>query len=409
MNEIREENQEQDEQDLLDQLKESMLKMYHAKKYEEAIEISGEILRIDPTEYYALYYRAEAYMYLGKEEDAANTVQQFAEAYPGSEAWFLLMGDLCLLREHYNEAVPYFEECLRYNPEEAGYHCKLAYALYYGTNWNKRFRVHVRFGLRKKYKSQINRAINSLLEAIRLRSDRAFYYRLLSYCYYSLEMPDQSFEHLKTSLILDPSQALTHAFLGQHYIYHNDLSMARSHVEHALAIDPECTEALDFMKTIEIYQQNPKVYYRHLIEYHKSICILYPKNAENWLRLANTKLYYGKDHPVQELKKYLKLKPDDWEMQFSYGKVLYDLRNYFLAKRHFRKLDRQMPGNPHIEAWINTLNKVSKSKMYLFSLWNLLKIVLRYLVIYPSKLLYHIFAVPTTFLLQLRKGSENEN
>jgi len=393
-----------EEETLYEEKVDRLYALFKADKYEEVISLSLDLLRDNPDDWDALHMQARSFLFLRQYEDAEACIKQILAAYPNEESGLELMGDFCSARGEYDEAASFYEQCIEKNPEEPNYRLDLARALYNGRDPDNAFIRWPRARLTSEHVSRISKAINHLLEANQLRPEHDGQFRLLGQCYQTLSKPIESFDCYQTALVLNPTLAENHVYMAYHYINMGDLRSARSHIEQALMLDSEHVGGQNMMEILVENEQDPKKYYRFLVEYHGLLCSFYPKDPENWLRLVRTKLDYGKDHPVKELKAYVKLKPEDWEMQFAYGKVLYEDKRYFSAIRHFKQLDRLNPGNIHIQSWLQTLSNVNKAKACFHALGRSL---FRGFIIFPLKSIYFLILLP--ILLKLQKNSAKNN
>lgn len=388
------------DQDLRQQMVDRLNALYRADKFQDVVAGAFELLRDNPHDWSALYLQARSFLALNEYTEAENSIRQLLAAYPQDVDGLELMGDLCLAREEYDRAIAYYEQCIEKNPEQASYRLDIARALYDSIDWDKMYKRWPQVAFRSAFLERANRGIGQLQEANRLRPDSSFQFLLLGQYYEVLGKPEEAFENFQNSIVLNPSSAFTHVRMAYHFINQGDLRTAKFHSEQALMLEPNSEDALEVQSILDSYQQNPKKYYRFLVNYYRTLCSLYPKDPANWLRAIHTKLDYGKDQPIKELNAYLKLMPEDWEMQITYGKALYDDKRYLSAMRHFRELDKQRSGNPHIHAWLQTLSGVGKGKVFGFPVARAIHLSL---IVYPLKFLFYLFGIPLIFLLQWMK------
>ncbi|MFM1655069.1 tetratricopeptide repeat protein [Brevibacillus sp. B_LB10_24] len=382
---------EVDQTDLREQMYERLYGLYNRAKYEEAIASSYELLRENPQDAVVLYLQAMAYRRLKQYEEAEESARQILAAYPDMAAGLDVMGQICSDKDEFDQAAVFFERCIEREPESPSYRYSLASALYNGLDRNRATgRLWSRNEIQPAYLSRVNRAIEMLHEANRLQPDDPQQYRLLGLCFDALGKPAEALEHLKTAIVLDSAQAGIHANLAFLYMRYGDLRSAKSHSEQALMLDPHLEEGLNAQQTLDAYQQNPKEYYRLLKNYWKQLCSVYPEDPANWLTAIQLQLEFGIDRPIKELKAYLQLKPEDLEMQVTYGKMLYEEKRYLAAVRHFRELERLFPDNAAIQSWLETLSRIGKSKLYTTPIW---KGLYRCLIHYPYLLLILLLGI----------------
>lgn len=394
---------ELNEPDLREQRYDRLQVWYDAAKYEEVTAGAADMLRDYPQDEGILYLLAMSCLHLNRHEEAENAAREMLAAYPDSAYGLDLMGRICHDKDDYEQAAAYFEQCIEMEPESAYYRFWLASALYNGLDRSRATRWFSH-KIRPEYLSQANRAIGVLREANRLQPDDAQQYMLLALCYDALAMPEAAFEQLKTAIVLDPAHSGIHVSMTQQYTRRGDLRSAISHCEQALMLDPHDTDALHMEKMLDAYQRNAKDYYRYLTKYWKSVCSIYPHDPANWLQAIHIKLDNGTDRPLKELEAYLKLNPEDLEMQVTYGKMLHDDKRYLSAQRHFRKLDTLYPGNVHIQSWLDTISQMNHIKLYSAPVRRWLY---RCLIHYPYWILLFLIVMPIYLIAQLftrRKG-----
>ncbi|WII40139.1 tetratricopeptide repeat protein [Paenibacillus thiaminolyticus] len=367
----------------------------NAGRHEKAIASAAEMLRYFPQHEGALYLMSLCYLRMERYGEAENTARELLAAHPGAEAGLDLMGMLCYETGDFRQAADYFEQCVGLNPESPYYRKWLARAWYQGLDRDRAFQ---RFGYRFRpdYGSQVNKAIAMLHEALRLEPDSEAQF-LISLCYEALRIPEKEFEHLKEGILLDPEHINLHVRLACHYMMYGDLGSAQSHCELALMLDPNYSDALTVEQTIDAYRQNAKTYYNAKKQYWKAICRIHPAEADHWRLAAQIQLDYGA-RPLKELRTYLKLEPSDLEMQVTYGKLLYDDKQYLSAERHFRKLDTDYPGNVHIHSWLDTLSQMNRIKLYSAPVRRWLY---RCLIHYPYWILLFVLVAPFYLIGQL--------
>lgn len=385
------------EQERRERMYDTVNALYRARRYEDVLESVQDILAEDANDLLALFYRSRSLLCLGQLEEAETSARHMLAVDPDNVDGLSLMGDIHSDRGELDEAAGYYEQCIAKNPENVDYRYALARVVLNGIDRDRMYKQFPFRGLRPEAMSRLQRGMDVLQEANRLFPGGSAGHWMLGKCYVWLGKPDEAIEHLRTAVVLNPSDAGAHAGLANYFINYGDLAAAQSHCEQALALDPHSADGLYLIDRLKKFRQDQKSYYRQLVDYHRWLCGLYPDDAANWLRLAKTKQSFGQELPLKELKKYVKLKPEDWDQQFAYGKALYDDKMYWSARRHFRQLEKRLPGNPIIRGWLKTLAKIgmgayirSASRMLVrkFAIEPLIYVL--YLVLYvPAVMIYH--------------------
>ncbi|WP_156829576.1 tetratricopeptide repeat protein [Paenibacillus ginsengihumi] len=392
------------EQERLERMYDTVRALYRAKRYEDVLESVQDILAEDANDLLALLYRSRSLLSLGQHEEAEACARHMLAVDPDNEDGLCLMGDIHSSRNELDEAAVYYEQCIAKDPEDIDYRYALARVVLSGIDRNRMYKRFPSRKVRPEAMARLQRGLDVLQEANRLFPGNSEGHWMLAQCYDWLCKPDEAMEHLRSAIVLNPSDAEVHARMADYFIYNGDLATARSHCEQALALDPHHANSLFFMDLIKKFQRNQKLYYRKLVNYQQSLCDMYPDDAANWLRLAQTKQSFGKEPPVKELKTYVKLKPEDWDQQFAYGKALYDDKMYWSARSHFRQLEKELPGNSAIAAWQDTLAKISMGAY----IWSASRMLVRKFAVEPLKHAFHlVLIVPLAMIYQFMNDSKS--
>lgn len=337
---------------------------YNTRKFEKVIEKSLELLQENPEDLEVLYYLCDSYIALDHFDEAEECIQKIMRDYPESPVGYSLMGEYYLKKEKYDEAIPYFEQCISINPETGFFYRCIASALISGSYYRKRVHWFPKLRLKQEEVDRILRAIDYLNLSIEYDPEILNNFILMANAYDLLFQTEISYEYAQKALLLDPTSVEAHAFLAFFQIVYGDLQNARFHCEQILMYEPNDGRALEFLNEIKIYETDTEKYYNTQIQYWSFRSRFYPTNTHYLQKLINIKLSYGKHQPINELKKYLKLKPEDLEMQITYGKALYDKKYYLKAEQHFKKLQQDNPANPYIQDWLDTLSKIPRKEKY---------------------------------------------
>ncbi len=95
---------------------------FRMRNFPEAIDSFIRSLELKPDDTGAVINVANSYVGMGKFEEAENFVTaHMSKGFSDSQLYFLL-GNLNYLQKQYDQAIPFFEECLSRNPESAASH-----------------------------------------------------------------------------------------------------------------------------------------------------------------------------------------------------------------------------------------------------------------------------------------------
>nr|WP_106780316.1 tetratricopeptide repeat protein [Lysinibacillus timonensis] len=380
-----------------------ILAYYETGKYEEVIDCSLDLLKDDFEDWDGLFYISRSYLALERYDEANQSIRQFLTAYPDVPEGFMLMGELCSETGQYNEAISNFEQCISMDPEDGYYYYYLAKTIIWEVESSRSRR---RFSYLKSSQSdspRIMKAIDNVTIAIQYIPDDPDFYLCLAHCYDMLRKPEEAYEFISKTINLDPTSTNAHLLLASYHLNNGDLNTASSHCKQALMQEPNNNYAIELQDEINSFETDVKQYYLHRVQYWLRICKAYPTHAANWLQVIRIKLEYGKHKPIKELKKYLKLSPDDWDMQITYGKVLYDDKRYLSATQHFQMLNQANPVNPFVREWINTLSRVPWLKKYVHQYLSIMKRNVYLVLIYAFYAIVYIGLIINDLLKPIRK------
>lgn len=333
--------------------------LFQKQQYEEVINQSLALLEEDNKDKDGLYYLSLSYIRLQYFEEAEKSIQQFVEIYPNTACAHMLMGVFCNETKQFDEAVFHLEQCVSMNPDNATYHYHLGHVLINQNKTTQRFvRYFPKASLQPNIEVRVKRAIHHLNIANDADPNNPNILLELAKCYVGLMDVFKSFEYYQKTYLLNPElfDVLDHNNLAFYYLIHGNLHKARFHCAQALMQKPNNESALNRIQEIKMYEGNEKKYQNSLILYWSIYTEYNPNHLDYLLKVIDLKLSYGKEQPIKELKKYLKLKPEDIEKQIAYGKALYDQKKYSKAERHFKILQQKHPENPNIKEWLDTLS-----------------------------------------------------
>lgn len=378
---------------------------YETGKYEQVIEKSLELLQEDAEDLEVLYYLTSSYIFLKYFDEAEENIKHIIHEYPENTTGYLLMGQLCCETSKFDEAISYFEQCLKIDPENGYSYRGIAFAMIRSSNFHRSVRVFPKFSLKPEFVAHLQQAMNYLHLAMEYDPENSYDLILMAECYDYLRQPDKSFEYARQAILLDPASDTAHTYLAFFHLMYGDLQDARFHCEQVLMQNPNHRRALEILNEIKTYETNTEKYYQSQFKYWNSICKCHPNNTDYLRKVIELKLSFGKHQPIMELKKYMKLKQEDWEMQITYGKVLYDKKSYVRAKQHFKKLHQKYPVNPYVQDWLDTLSNVNWLKQYVLPVPRILFKTILYVIIAICVMIYLI--VLGLFKLIFRKGRKS--
>lgn len=213
-------------------------------------------------EFSMLLERARLLLSQGRTADAKKELQQVLSQDPGNDTALSLYGQCLLEEKKTDEAIQVFQQAIAIEPEHAYYFYLLGFAYY--------------------IKSDYVKATEELTNAIRLNPYAAEFYGLLGHVYIAqlkyelalekadeglavdpenitalnarsialnkLRRTDDAVETMKTTLSMDPDNAITHATVGWNFLEKGRHKEATTHFREALRIDPDMPAAKSGLK-----------------------------------------------------------------------------------------------------------------------------------------------------------------
>jgi tetratricopeptide (TPR) repeat protein len=203
-------------------------------KFNLAAEAARDALARDPQDADAHYYLAWALWKLGKPQEAISSAESALNADPKFSHAHNLLARLFDETANYAKAEQHHQLAITLLPEEADFYVGYAYHLYLAlpekpfiiepetpayTAWN-----HIRLTLDK---------------ALKLNPRHAGAFRVRAKLFERGNLSDLAREDLLMALQIDPNNSVTHALLGDTYLYNLQPSQASSIYQESLRLDPQ--------------------------------------------------------------------------------------------------------------------------------------------------------------------------
>lgn len=389
-------------EDQVEQILKKIQYYFDIQRYENVIEEANQLFRIEPDHSYALYLCGWSNFYLYRYHDALECGLQLLKQDPNDPDYYHLCGVIYRELEDFQQAIFHSQKALELGPETAtfyyGHALNLIMAIEnkYGSS---PFKGVYRYSFIPEYKEQLENSIGLLQQGIKLDPELVKLYDLLAYVYRQFGLYDESEEAYRTVLEMDAQRPSTYAGYAKLQYCIGRLDEAKRLLDLALMFDAENDEAVEFLPILD--KCNDQSYYLKMMKKHHSIMVqLYPNSRSHHLRLIRILLQLSDRSPIKELKKYVTLHPSDLEMNLTYGKLLYEHKDYQKAWNHFLKCQKLFPDNPHIEAWLSKVSELGFGKRMMyewsFKLGRLLNFIV---IILPFALCYALYLMVKEILL----------
>ncbi|AWX56096.1 tetratricopeptide repeat protein [Brevibacillus brevis] len=379
------------EDNQVEQILKRMDFFYENRKYDHVLEEYGQLMRHVPDHYDGILTAGWAHYYLGQNEEGVQLVKRLVSLYPEDDKVHCLLGLLYRGLYQFEEAIFHGKKAIEINSKMAFHYLDLATTLnikvqeQYGDSFI--FTGLKRPTILEEYKLELETIVEILQTGTKLMPDNATMHGLLGFTYLRLCMFEEAEDAFKTALTLDPRTPKYYVTYSRLQYFLGRKDEAKELVHLALTINPEDSTALEIIQFWEKEDEIDKdgaVYAAQIKSLHRRIVQLYPKSPVHHLRLIKILFYFGENEPRKELKAYLKLNPNDLEMNLSYGKILYDNSEYKEALGHFRRCNTIFPDNEHIQNWIDRISEKG-SFVINFLYWGIKPIakLIIWLIIYP--------------------------
>ncbi|MED1722609.1 tetratricopeptide repeat protein [Brevibacillus parabrevis] len=325
-------------------------------KNEAALEQAMEALRIAPDHCDALRIAGWNCYNLNRYEEALQYAAHWIGLQPDNYYGYRLAGLIYRDTKRYDDSVEVLKHSVELDPQEAMSYYHLAVSICYQAEDNYGDRIIQSVAgtgfWNKGYKAGFEQARELLQTSIQLNPEYGWSYAQLAYVNGTLGFVEEAERNSKAALEIEPSNP---TFLARHadvLYYLGKLEEAKQAVDAALEIDPEYRFASELQETISKSQAD-YFGYLHRMSFKSAVYAnLYRDRPDIYLRSIQLMLMANRFSPIKELKKYLKLEPDNLEMNMHYGRLLYLGRKYKKAVAHFQKCAERFPGQPQVEDWL---------------------------------------------------------
>ncbi|KZE49356.1 hypothetical protein AV540_14615 [Brevibacillus parabrevis] len=331
-------------------------------KNEAALEQAMEALRIDPDHCDALRIAGWNCYNLNRYEEALQLVARWIELQPDNYYAYRLVGLIYRVTERYDDSVEVLKYSVELDPQEAMSYYHLAVSICYQARdkYGEKIirKVADKVSWNKGYKAGLEQARELLQTSIKLNPEDGWSYSELAYVNRTLGFVEEAERNSKAALEIDPNNS---TFLVEHAFVLYDLGKleeAKQAVDAALRIDPEYHFASQLQESISKSQADYFDYLHQMSFKSANFANLYKDRPDIYLRSIQLMLMANRFSPIKELKKYLKLEPDNLEMNMHYGRLLFMGRKYKKAVAHFQKCAERFPGQAQVEDWLQKASEV---------------------------------------------------
>jgi len=294
-------------------------------KYEEAIVLYKEVLKLDKDNHAAAYEMARLYEVLDKDEKALTSIKMATALEPNNDWYKMLLSDLYHKNNKNKEAAEIYEQLATANPTSEFFYSKWAYYLISAKEIDKGIKVYndyeKKFGVteevvRKKhalYLGQGNpKKAEAELKKLIKRFPRAVeYHHLLAGFYTQTGQDDKALETYNTILELDPENAKAKiAIAGNNKSGNNDIMYLTSLIpvfeKQDVDIDLKIKELFPYINKVAVTEDDElKVATLNLA---KILSEVHPEEAKSFSIYGDLLYYTGNtEDAVSKYKKTIEL------------------------------------------------------------------------------------------------------
>ena len=244
---------------------------FKMRKFKEALEAFQQALEKKPDDTFTVINIANAYLGLGKPEEAEKFVLSYFQRGMQDSQLFHLMGTMKYAQKKYDEAIAYFTKCLSVNSESAASHSAMA-AIYIVKDDLSRAEEHIRQALELnpklrnlhynwaqlyEKKGDMEKAVEAYLKELEYspKNFKASYN--LSRVYRQLGREDDELISLKKTVDLNPEFPLSYFYMARIYLNRGqDLEQAVTWVKKGIDLKPEKEDLpLGYFLLADIYNR----------------------------------------------------------------------------------------------------------------------------------------------------------
>lgn len=355
---------EKEYQTVMDQL----IVLHDSGQYTAAEQLAYQLLETNPEDSEVLYYLSRTLYMLDRYEEALDVGLQALSQEPEDEWILFLLSEIHQQWQQWDEQAAYLEQCLRIDPGIAAFHFAKAenminkFSIQFTTTFKMSQFIRPNFFRRPVINPHLvkaaEEAIQEIHQAIQLQPDIAEYHVKLGALYFMFFRTAEARLQFQQAIRLEPQNAEVNGGYALFLLQECQIKEAREHCEFALMLDPNQEAALLVKEQLYSYATAKEQFFKDLRRsYHLKTKVI--PDAEHLLQFSKILLEEGKVQPLRQLKAYLRLKPDDLDVQLIYGKALYDAKHYFTAHNYFKHLKHKWHDNAYIDGWLAELSQLS--------------------------------------------------
>jgi len=277
-------------------------------EYNKAIKSYDKALKLNPDDFYAWYYKGNAFYKLNQYNEAIKCFNKASELNPDYlYAWYYKGNTLINLKE-YEEAIKCYNKALELDPD-------YLYAWYY--------KGYAFYKL-----NQYEKAIKYYNTALKLNPDYLYAWFYKGNALINLKEYEEAIKCYSTALELNPDYVYAWYYKGNAFYKLNHYEEAIKCYNKALELDPDCAYAW-YYKGNAFYNLKK---YEIALKYYNKVLELNPDVIDDWYIVGNTFKEMGKYKLATEYyNKAIQLNPKDIQSWYNLGNAYMDLKQFNLA------------------------------------------------------------------------------
>jgi tetratricopeptide (TPR) repeat protein len=201
--------------------------LLNQQRYDEAEQILGEILNLNPNDDHVLYLLSEINFQKDNYDRAEELINNAIALSPDSPYYYFLKSRLYYQKEKMAEAESFIKEAIAIYPEEAAFF----------SFW----------GQIKLYQKKFQDALEYANHALSIDSNDTFALNIRSTALLKLNRKEESFETIAEALQEDPNNAYTHSNYAWGLLEKGDVDKSLKHFSEALKNNPNSIHAREGM------------------------------------------------------------------------------------------------------------------------------------------------------------------